>query len=223
MRATYKSTLIAVAVLILIALTIAISAARSRPSNEEAAATMSSKGVTYGDCVVLESGPTCTATPEAPSFTTGLMQGEQDGPLGKTYNQVSQWAGYDDQHNQVIVGSGSEPNNPKQGAIYVDDIGDASGNSWTKVYDSPGQDGSLDLVAADGSELTVRAQDGATWTFDVFTGEFISVSPSPTSSAGQGWFEGSPGGDRAAPMLGALISACIVLPGGWPSGRRRRS
>ncbi len=133
---------------------------------------------------------TSTATPHPPSATiappsavaakvrTGIVN---DAPFpGSEYSFVEQNAGggWNDQGEFVQVWAGNEgEQDPSQGALVevvttYDEYGDAVSSSQNMVFPTPTKHGAVTITAVHGSVLTVKADDGTEWAFDVGTNSF---------------------------------------------------
>jgi hypothetical protein len=93
------------------------------------------------------------------------------------------WQGYvNGDFVQVYAGSdyGNTTHNSQGWLIVV--TSSPSDSISGQTYDTPGQDGPVTITAADGSNLSLTATDGAVFVFDVQTDTYDMGSPSPSPS-----------------------------------------
>jgi hypothetical protein len=92
------------------------------------------------------------------------------------FTMTNAWQGYDDQGNLVQVWAGASAEDSSQGEVVVHVLrfeDDGSGTSVSGgVLPTPTKQGAVTISAAKGSVLSLTANDGAIWSFDVGANTF---------------------------------------------------
>lgn len=83
------------------------------------------------------------------------------------------WYGYADSR-LLIVHAGSRGDDHQQGVVLI--LTDTS----TDWYDTPVKDGTLTIISANGTVLSLTATDGVVYQFDVATRSFVSPTSNPS-------------------------------------------
>jgi len=137
------------------------------------------------------------------------VQGPRPFPLvAKVYNF---WVERTDDDG-IIVYAGSLYDNAAQGTLLIQRLNEFGPiDAEPEIYTAPQQAGGIRIVDAIGERLTLRADDGTLFYFDVLTRQWVGTPPSPAPSPPTH----TPGRRPAAPTFTPVIG---MLPGCLPFG-----
>ncbi len=127
-----------------------------------------------------ELSPTVTQGPDS-AWPAGI-RAEPDNVLPE-YSFLNLWEDSSPSVNLAVY-AGSESADMTQGIVYIQQEDRVTYQLNSDVYLTPEPDGPVTVTAADGHVLTLSAEDGTTFTFDVDSRTWSVPSPSPSSSSG---------------------------------------
>ena len=118
--------------------------------------------------------PANTRAPRPPaSPTPGWQRGiiEDDESPSSAFAIRNRWVGTID-GDDVAVFAGAAASDATQGVVVVQRLSADGSASPPRGFDTPTKDGAVHVTAVRGSRVTVVAEDGATFTFDLSTMRF---------------------------------------------------
>jgi hypothetical protein len=108
-------------------------------------------------------------SPGAVAWEEGIMADDES--PSRDYLVRNRWGGTV-QGRQVVVFAGASASDATRGVVLVQVVSADGGSSPPRAFDTPSASGAVHVVAAHGSRLTLAADEGARFVFNVATLRF---------------------------------------------------
>lgn len=112
---------------------------------------------------------------EDPEVVTAILAHFDDPMSMKEINYVNGWRGASAEKGRaIVVGAGALTEDPSQGVVMVRKPGKPGTLNGETVL-TPGKHGAVMVESYTGMNLTLVAEDGTSWVFNVMNGQFSDV------------------------------------------------